>query len=54
MHVLLIDMLLELGEHYCTESDDGATGGRKDADVCPIGHSIIVQGLSAVCWLNGD
>lgn len=42
----------ELGKHHCTESGDGAVGRRKDASVCPIGDSIVVQGLSAVCRLN--
>lgn len=53
--VSLIDVsLLELGEHHRTESGDGATGGRKDASVCPTGYSIVVQGLSAVCRLSRD
>lgn len=53
--VLLIDVSLpELGEYYRTESGDGAIGGRKDAGVCPTGNSIVVQGLSAVCWLSYD
>jgi phosphatidylserine decarboxylase len=35
---------IELGEHHCSEQDDGWFGGREDAGLRSFGHSVVVQG----------